>query len=189
MKRLIILVGIFVVQNLFAQEDKCGLQKSEFGIYKVNTEDLKCLAKNSDKKNSIFFSFARWCAPCMYHLPNFQKIGNDYNTDLYVLLMDAEGSKMTKLALDYVREDFPNAKIVILKDKDKRNGRKYKDFVKEITPSQFEVIDDMSKYIVLDNLGEVQLVTTWKDNKEYPEWKDDTSTIKRIVLPLLEKKL
>lgn len=102
--------------------------------------------------------------------------------------MDAEGSKMTRLAIDYVLEDYPDAKIVILKDREKKNGRKYKDFVKEITPSQFEAISDMSKYIVLNNAGEVQLVINWKDNKEYPQWKDDTSTIKRIVLPLLEKK-
>jgi ADP-heptose:LPS heptosyltransferase len=102
--------------------------------------------------------------------------------------MDDEGSKMTKSAVDYILEGHPNAKIVILKDKEKRNGRKYKDFLKEITPSQFELVTDMSKYIVLNKSGEVQLVTSWKDNKEYPEWKDDSSTIKRIVLPLLEKK-
>ena len=95
---------------------------------------------------------------------------------------------MTKLAVDYILKGYPDAKVVILKDKEKKNGRKYKDFLKEITPGQFEVIKDMLKYIVLDQSGEVQLVTSWKDNKEYPQWKDDTSTIKRIVLPLLEKK-
>ena len=188
MKKLGILTGILILQNVFAQQEKCGLQKLESNIYKVNAEDLKCLAKNSEKKNTIFFTFARWCEPCLYHLPNFKKIEKNYNVDSYVMLMDAEGSKMTRLAIDYVLEDYPDAKIVILRDRDKKNGRKYKDFVKEITPSQFEAISDMSKYIVLNNSGEVQLVTTWKDNKEYPQWKDDTSTIKRIVLPLLEKK-
>lgn len=188
MKKLSILVGIIIAQNAFSQEEKCGLKKSDFDIYKVGTEDLKCLAKNSDKKNTVFFTFARWCEPCLYHLPNFKKIEKHYNVDSYVLLMDNEGSERTKMAVDYVRNDYPDAKIVILKDREKKNGRKYKDFVKEITPGQFDVITDMSKYIVLNNSGEVQLVTTWKDNKEYPQWKDDTSTIKRIVLPLLEKK-
>ncbi|MEC5173311.1 MULTISPECIES: thioredoxin family protein [Chryseobacterium] len=188
MKKLSILIGILFLQNVLAQEEKCGLQKSEFNIYKVNAEDVKCLAKNSDKRNTIFFTFARWCTPCLYHLPNFKKIEEFYSVDSYVLLIDNEGSNMTKLAVDYVLEGYPNAKIVVLKDKEKKNGRKYKDFLKEITPSQSELVTDMSKYIVLNTSGEVQLVTSWKDNKEYPEWKDDSSTIKRIVLPLLEKK-
>lgn len=188
MKKLSILIGILFLQNILAKEEKCSLEKSEFNIYQVNAEDLRCLAKSTDKRNTIFFTFARWCEPCLYHLPNFKKIEKEYNVASYVLLIDDEGSKMTKLAVDYILKDYPDAKVVILKDKEKKNGRKYKDFLKEITPGQFEVIKDMSKYIVLDQSGEVQLVTSWKDNKEYPQWKDNTSTIKRIVLPLLEKK-
>ncbi len=188
MKKLGIFIGLLTGLTLSAQEDQCGLQKSEFGMYRVDTADLKCLAKNSDKKNTLFFTFARWCTPCLYHLPNFLSIEKRYNVDSYVLLIDPEGDHMIKLAKDYILENDPNAKILVLKDLDKKNRRKYKEFIKEITPGQFEMITDMSKYIVLNHAGEIQLVTTWKDNKEYPEWKDDSSTIKRIVLPLLEKK-
>ena len=164
------------------------VEKSDFNIYKVGTEDLKCLAKNSDKRNTIFFTFASWCQPCLYHLLNFKKIEKFYNVDSYVLFMDNEGSERIKSAVDYVLKDYPEAKIVILKDREKKNGRKYKDFVKEIMPSQYEVITDMSKYIILNNSGEVQLVANWKDGKDDPDWKDDEPQIKRIVLPLLEKK-
>ena len=98
MKKLVVSIGLFIALNISAQENKCGLQKSEFDIYRVDTADLTCLAKNSDKKNTIFFTFARWCAPCLYHLPNFLNIEKDHNVDLYVLLIDSEGHKMIKLA-------------------------------------------------------------------------------------------
>jgi len=54
MKKLSILIGILFLQNVLAQEEECSLEKSEFNIYKVNAEDLRCLAKNTDKRNTIF---------------------------------------------------------------------------------------------------------------------------------------
>ena len=42
---------------------------------------------------------------------------------------------------------------------------------------------------VLNKEGEVQLVTNYKDSKNDPDWKSDKPMVKRIVLPLLEKKL
>lgn len=54
MKKLSILIGILFLQNILAQEEKCSLEKSEFNIYQVNAEDLRCLAKSTDKRNTIF---------------------------------------------------------------------------------------------------------------------------------------
>ena len=70
----------------------------------------------------------------------------------------------------------------------KENQKNTRDFLKKITPAQFENIDDMSKYIVLNKEGVVQLVTNYKDSEKDPDWKDDKPMVKRIVLPLLEKK-
>ncbi len=43
----------------------------------------------------------------------------------------------------------------------------------------------MSKYIVYNNDGKVIMVTTWKD-REGDDWRDDSSTINKRVIPLLK---
>jgi thiol-disulfide isomerase/thioredoxin len=188
MKKGIVILAISLYSFFSAQENKCGIIKSEFDIPSVGVEDVKCLAKNSNKRNTLFYTFARWCGPCLYHLPQILSVEKEYNVDIYVLLIDPEGSKMTKLAKDYVLEDFPNAKILILKDGKGGKTKNYKNFLSEITPKKFENIRDMSKYIVLNNQGEVQLVTSWKDEKDDPDWRDHQPVINRLVIPLLEKK-
>lgn len=170
--------------------EKCRLPPSYYEkIYSVTADDLSCLAKNSEKPNTLFFSFGKWCTPCIYHIPTFFVIEKFYNVDLYVLLVDPESHLLTKEARDMVLEAYPNAKILVIKDMEsKGKSKKYKDFLKKITPAQFENIDDMSKYIVLNKEGVVQLVTNYKDSEKDPDWKDDKPMVKRIVLPLLEKK-
>lgn len=112
-----------------------------------------------------------------------------YNADIYVLLVDKEDHQFTKKARDMVLEAYPDAKILVIKDiEGKEKSKKYKDFLTKITSAQFENIDDMSKYIVLNQKGEVQLVTNYKDSKNDSDWKNDKPMVKRIVLPLLEKK-
>lgn len=170
--------------------EKCTLTQSHYeSIYAVTVDDVKCLAKNSDQPNTLFYTFASWCTPCIYHIPTFFLIGEMYKADLYVLLVDQENHPLTKKSRDMVLEAYPNAKILVIKDiEGKGKSKKYKDFLAKITPAQFENIDDMSKYIVLNKEGEVHLVTNYKDSKNDPDWKNDKPMVKRIVLPLLEKK-
>jgi len=170
--------------------EKCKLSQSHYEkIYSVTSEDVKCLAQNSDQPNTLFFTFGSWCTPCIYHIPTFFVIKKFYNVDLYVLLVDPENHNLTKQARDMVLEAYPDAKILVIKDIEGRGkSKKYKDFLTKITPAQFENIDDMSKFIVLNKKGEVQLVTNYQDSKNDPDWKDDKPMVKRIVLPLLEKK-
>lgn len=175
---------------IFAQSaiEKCKLEKSELGSYRVDAEDVKCIAKNSEKPNSVFYTFASWCAPCIYHLDTFMSIEKNYNADLYVLLMDVEKMNMVYQAQELVKKDYPNAHILIIKDVEGRGkNKKYKKFLDDITPSNFLNIKDMSKYIVLNKQGEVQLVTTYKDD-DSKDWRDDSGMVKKLVLPLLEKK-
>jgi thiol-disulfide isomerase/thioredoxin len=190
MKKLLIIILFANFSLLFSQVNNCNLESTYFeDLKRVDVDAVKCLAKNSEKPNTLFLVFARWCEPCMWHLPTFMSIEKEYNVDLYVLLIDVENSQMTELSKDYVWERYPSAKVVVLKDFPKRGkGKKYKDFINAISPPEFEKLYDMSKYFVLDNKGDVVLVTSWKDSKGDPDWKDDRPMVKRLVLPLLQKK-
>lgn len=187
-----ILFFLFGFSLVFSQTstEKCKLPKSHYeNIYTVTVDDLKCLAENSNQPNTLFFTFASWCSPCIYHIPAFFAIEKFYNADLYVLLVDQENNNLAKQARDMILEAYPEAKILIIKDIEGRGkSKKYKDFLKKITPPQFENIDDMSKFFVLNKKGDVQLVTSWKDSKNDPDWRDTKPMIRRLVLPLLEKK-
>ncbi len=46
----------------------------------------------------------------------------------------------------------------------KKQRKRYKNFLTEITPKKFKNINDMSKYILLDKSGNVLMVTSYKDN-------------------------
>ena len=183
---------MFLFINIHSQTpiEKCKISKSYYdGIYSVTSEDVKCLAKNSDQPNTLFYTFGSWCTPCIYHIPSFFALEKYYNVDLYVLLVDKEDNRFAEQGRDVVLEAFPNAKILIIKDLDKGGkSKKYKDFLAKITPPKFENINDMSKYIILNQQGEVQMVTTWKDAKDDPDWKDDKPMVRRIVLPFLQRK-
>ncbi|ODS87237.1 MAG: hypothetical protein ABS44_11495 [Chryseobacterium sp. SCN 40-13] len=170
--------------------EKCNIQKSYFeDLYRVDAEDVKCLAKNSEKPNTVLVSFARWCAPCLHHLPAHMALEKHFDVDFYILLVDKENDRRTFLAKDYVWKDYPNAKILIIKDYEKRGrGKKYNEFLKGITPPQFEVIDSMSKFFVLNTKGEVQMVTSYKDNPEGTDWKDHRPLMRKHIMPLLTPK-
>lgn len=190
-KFLFVLLLLFFVKG-YSQTliEKCKLPKSHYeSIYSVTVDDLKCLAKNSEQPNTIFYTFGSWCKPCIYHIPTFFLIEKFYKADIYVLLVDPETHNSTAKSRDMVLEAYPLAKILVIKDiEGKGKSKKYKEFLTKITPTQFENIDDMSKYIVLNQKGEVQLVTSYKDSENDPDWKNDQPMVKRIVLPLLEKK-
>jgi hypothetical protein len=44
----------------------------------------------------------------------------------------------------------------------------------------------MSKYIILDKLGTVLMVTNWKNNREN-DWEDDSQMIEKTIKPILNK--
>lgn len=182
-----LLICCLLITFLSKAQEKCNLSFSKKEkIYAVDTNDIKCMTENSAKKNTLFFTFGVWCKPCRLHLPNAIQFSIDNDVNFYVLLVEAEGHEKTKEAIDYLKAIKEDIKIVILKDEkygDKRN-EKNKKFVKEITPKEFENIDDYSKYILLNSKGEVIMVTNWKDN-EGNDWRDDSEMIKKKILPLL----
>ncbi|WP_209390401.1 hypothetical protein [Chryseobacterium sp. RR2-3-20] len=105
------------------------------------------------------------------------------------MLVDPEANNSIEKSKDMVLEAYPHAKILVIKDiQGKGKSKKHNEFLTKITPAQFENIEDMSKYIVLNQKGEVQLVTSYKNSENDPDWKNDQPMVKRIVLPLLAKK-
>ena len=170
----------------FSQNGICELTKSEYNeINTVDKNDVICLAKNSKKDKTLIFTFGIWCSPCRKHLPNAIKLAEENDLDFYVLLMDKEDNVRVSSAIEYLKNIKQNINILVLKDSDgKRPNIKYKKFLTEITPPEFENINDMSKYIVIDKKGKVLMVTNWKDNREY-DWEDDSNMIKERILPIL----
>ncbi|MES2747839.1 MAG: hypothetical protein V4648_05645 [Bacteroidota bacterium] len=168
-------------------QKNCSLEYSKKNaIYAVDTNDIKCIAENSETKNTLFFTFGIWCEPCRLHLPNAIKFAEENNITFYVLLVEAEEDELTKQAIDYLKKIKTNIKIIVLKDEKYgvKRSKKNKKFVAEITPKELENIPDYSKYILLNKAGKVLMVTNWKDNKEN-DWRDDTEMVKKRIVPLL----
>ena len=180
----IVFLGSFL--TIKAQNQICNLQKSEFSeIYTVNKNEAICLAINSEKEKTLFFSFGIWCGPCIKHLPNAIKLADENNLDFYVILIDKEESRRAYDAIKYLQDIKRDIKILILKDDiAKRPRKKYKIFLTEITPPEFENIPGMSKYIIIDNKGEVLMVTNYKDNIEN-DLRDDSKIIENRIIPIL----
>jgi thiol-disulfide isomerase/thioredoxin len=173
----------------FGQNTNCELTKSASEkIFIVDKDDIICLAKNSEKEKTLVYTFGIWCAPCIKHLPNAIQLARENNLDFYVLLMDKENSDKELNAIEFLKQiqekiNF-EIKVINLKDENGRPNKKYKQFLAEITPPEFENINDMSKYIVIDKKGKVLMVTNWKDNREY-DWEDDSIMIKERIIPIL----
>lgn len=186
MRLSLLFLSLFIYSGLFAQD--CNTRASSTsGVVAIDAADVKCIAESSSKSNTLFYTFGIWCEPCRLHLPNAIKLAKDHNLDFYVLIVDAEGTDKANQAVAYLKKLDKNLKVAIYKNDvygDKTQKRN-KQFVKEITPKQFETIDDFSKYILLNKKGEVIMVTNWKDNKDN-DWKDDSKMIQKRIIPLLK---
>ena len=189
-KLLFLILLSLICQMSFGQNKDCELTKSKSGkIFTVDKEDILCLATKSEKEKTLVYTFGTWCAPCLKHLPNAINLARDYNLDFYVLLIDKENSDRELTAIGFLNQiqekiNF-EIKVLNLKDENGRPNKKYKQFLGQITPSEFENINDMSKYIILDKLGTVLMVTTWKDNREN-DWEDDSKMIEKRIIPILK---
>ena len=187
-KAVILICFIFFTYNILAQEKECSLSASvNDNISIVDTNDIICLANSTKKRNTIIYTFGIWCGPCRLHLKNAIKLKNEYDVELYILLVDDNEKNILDRTYNYLKNIDEEIKILILSPEySKRQNRRYKLFLKEITPDNFENINDMSKYIVLDKNGNVQMVTNWKDNRDF-DWQDDINMLNKKVIPLLKK--
>lgn len=188
--RLIIFSIIYLFSfNSYSQKNECNLDNDNNNkIYAIDFDDMICLSKKSSSANTIFYTFGIWCAPCIKHLDNTIAINENYDVDLYILLTENENDTIIKKTVEYLKKRSANLNILTIKDSyGKRKSKKYKKFLKEITPNRFKNINGMSKYILLNNAGEIKMITTWKDNIEN-NWDDDSKMLEKKIIPFLRKK-
>jgi len=184
-----ITVLLFFISTLVhSQSDSCGVSKNSDNLYEINKNDIICLSKKSNKV-TLIYSFGIWCKPCIAHLPNVIKLKENFDLNLYILLIEKKESKNIKIAIDYLKKQSEDIKIIFLKDEYGSNkSRSYKKFLTDITPPDFENINDMSKYILINKEGKVIMVTNYKDNIDSKDWRDDSKMIEKKIIPLLQKK-
>lgn len=182
MKKLLLsLLTIMVMQFVTAQGTD---EKND--VLVVDAASLPQVAKDSDKDYTLFYTFGIWCEPCRLHLPTAMKLAKDHDLNFYVLIVDEEGSDKTQRAITFLKEQDKDIQIAVLSNEayGTRTKKRNKQFVKEITPAQFETIDDFSKYILLNSEGEVLIVTNYKDKKG-GDWRDDSKMVQKKIVPLL----
>ena len=186
MNKILLIISVLLLSITVKAQDTINSHNAEITV--VTSKTIREIAKNSEKKNTLFFTFGTWCEPCRHHLPTAIKLAKDYNLDLYVLLVDAQKDEQRiDFAKLYITGLHENLKIAILDDAVYGNKlkKRNKQFVTEVTPPQFENIDDFSKYILLNKDGEVIMVTNWKDNRDN-DWRDDSKMVQQRIAPLLK---
>ena len=143
---------------------------------------------NRKMKILLFIHLEFGVPPCRFNLKNAINLKYQYDVNLLVLLIESETNGIIQNTIDYIHKIDSKVKIVLLKDKyGKRKHKKYKTFLKEITPEKFENINGMSKFLVFNKNGEIEMITTWKDSRK-DDWKDDSNMIKNKIVPLLRLK-
>ncbi|MDR2238390.1 MAG: hypothetical protein LBE92_19870 [Chryseobacterium sp.] len=189
--RILLLFGLFGSSLLFSQQESCDLKKSEWIEAKtVDKNDILCVAKNSGKPNTVFYTLASWCVPCIQHLPDALALEKEYNTDVYVVLVEGEDDRKINNAIKIVKSRSEDAKILVLKNTAFPGGVKKRNraFAEQMTPPQLEMIPDFSKFIVVNHQGEVKMVTNWKDYRK-PD-KKTTENVQQMlahtVIPLIK---
>ena len=187
-RKSVVIITILSGINLHGQVAPCELLRSQYhNINIVDKDDFICISKNTTKNKTLIYTFAIWCKPCIVSLPEAIKLADDYNLDLYVLLIEKESDKRVKQAVDYLKDLRKDINYLVLKDAKYglKSRAKYKKFLLEITPKEFENIDCLSKYILIDKNGKVIMVTNWKDIY-FDGIKDETKMIQKKIVPLLE---
>ncbi len=180
MKYLYIAILSTISLGIYAQSP-CVTHKSVSGLMSVTPEDVICIAKESDKDISLFYTFAEWCSPCRKNMPKIIDLAKKNDIALYFLIISRETFfDEIDIAVDFIKEKIEEPNIYIISDSlySKKNAvrkrswivlvgakerEKYTNFLKKITPPSFEVIDDIGKSILINKEGEVILITSYKD--------------------------
>ena len=182
------LLTLIISLNCFAQDaDDCHIKKSEFiNVLKVDKDELICIAQNSDKPYTVFYTLTSWCSPCRMHFPDAVELEKSGKVNLFVVLVESEQDRKIGSAINFIQSVSPEAKFGVLNDEiyGQKTGKRNKKFAIEITPETNEMIDDYGKFILVDKAGQVLYVTNWKDYNK--EWKDAKTMLQNKILPLIK---
>ncbi|MDO5616775.1 MAG: hypothetical protein Q4G16_11325 [Cruoricaptor ignavus] len=189
MKISLVVLFLAISFHLSAQGDCAVKNSTNYPDLKiVNAEEIKCIAK-SNKNQSLFYTFGIWCMPCVLHLDGALEFAKIHNLSFYVILIEDDKSENSRIdrAVDFLKRKNKDIDILLISNEYSSKPRvKNKKFLTEITPKEFENIDDMSKYILINSEGEVQMVTSYKDYQG-DDWRDDSGKRNRKLLPLIAK--
>lgn len=188
MKQNIFLLLFLISISLSAQNATvCNLQKSDASnALKVDQNDLICIAKNSDRPYTVFYTLASWCAPCRMHFPDAVELEKTGKVNLFVVLVESEQDKRLGNAINFIKSTSENVKFGVLKDEiyGTKTGKRNKKIAKEITPTHNEMIADYGKFILVDQGGTVLYVTNWKDYNK--DWQNSKKMLENKILPLIK---
>ena len=159
---------------------------STLNIQKVGKTDLICLAQNSEKPYTVFYTLASWCAPCRLHLPDAANLTSTGKVDLIIILVEPENDPNIHKAINFITSTDSTIRYVVLNndqygEKTKRRNQK---LAEEMTESPNEVIDDYGKFILLNRDGQILYTTNWKDYNK--DWKNSKKMLEQKILPLLK---
>lgn len=181
MKFIVSILLLITAINIHAQNyDTCKIRKSEsINAHKIDRSELICIAKNSDKPFTVFYTLTSWCAPCREHFPDVLELTKTGKVNLYVVLVESETDKRIVNAINFIKSKSENVKFGVLKDDvyGTKTGKRNKQFITEMTPKNNEVIDGYGKLILVDKSGKILYMTSWKDyegnSKNYKKMLDN----------------
>ena len=183
---LLIIFSIFSIKVSAQNFEVCNIQKSDFiNVEKVEKSNLICIAKNSDKPYTIFYTLASWCSPCRMHFPDTMELEKTNKVNIYVVLVESEKDKRIMNAIDFIKSKSETVKYGVLKDEiyGTKTGKRNKKIATEMTPENNELIDDYGKLILVDKSGKIHYTTNWKDYEG--DWKNAKKMIENKILPLI----
>ena len=172
--------ALFLSATTGAQEGECQLTKSAYSDFlTVDVEQARCLARHSGKERTLFYSYAHWWTYCTERIPDIIRLAEQYDAELYLLLVDEENENYysinpTAAMLDTVYHNelkavvitdslyspraykslqAPIRKIIDIRGKNARN--KYYRFLCDVNPGgeEFNRQTPMGICIVLDRQG------------------------------------
>lgn len=162
MKNTILFVALFLI--FYLSSNKSVAQSNQIRV--VSADSIINISKNNKDKKTVIVSFGIWCKPCIREIDSIIELNQNPNISFYVLLIDKENSIDANRSIKYLYNLDKSLKILLLDERyyDYRSrSRRYKKFVKEITPSTFKIYYGMSKFFVLEDNGEVIYVSNYKD--------------------------
>lgn len=165
----------------------CNIQNSEaIAAPKLDKEALICIAKNSNKPYTVFYTLASWCEPCRMHFPDALDLQKNGKVNLFVILVEAEKDPKIKNAISFIKSKSENVQFGVLNDEKYgiKVGKRNTKLATEITPNGSKVIDDFGKFILVDRSGQILYVTNYKDYDK--DWKNSKQMLEKKIIPLLK---
>lgn len=100
-----------------------------------------------------------WCKPCREDLPRYIETFKNKNVDVYLLLVDSQKKQLNNI-VNYLKKEGDFVKPLKIDEVKygKRLRKAYRNFLEDITPNAFEVIDDMSKLILINQNGQIEMI-------------------------------